>query len=115
MWTKLKCWLGLCPFKPNSDDQACWGECVDCGKRVGVTSRKDIRAYIEREEAMSTLPSKLNLVFHGRVYNPSAPNKYVLMYMVNDERGVTRFTVAVNDDENSDQVVKEIRERLNNG
>lgn len=50
MFRWIRCLMQMCPCVQREDDLFCWGECVACGKRVGVTSRADIRAYIEREE-----------------------------------------------------------------
>lgn len=45
----IACLLGWCPFKTNSDEGGCWGECVLCQKRAGFVSRAVLRAYIDRE------------------------------------------------------------------
>jgi len=45
------CLVGLClRCRPVSDDVACWGECIDCGKQHGRISRLAIRKYIEARE-----------------------------------------------------------------
>jgi hypothetical protein len=47
---KILCYLGKCwRCETNSDDNAVWGECIDCHKKHGVTSRKSIRRYLELE------------------------------------------------------------------
>lgn len=43
----LRCYLGLCPCKPQSDDKGCWGQCLICGKKCGYVTREAIRKYIE--------------------------------------------------------------------
>jgi hypothetical protein len=47
---KLLCYFGWCQrCRTNEDYWAIWGECIDCGKRYGKTSRGELRAYIEAE------------------------------------------------------------------
>lgn len=48
-WWGLRCSLGWCGCRAESNDTHCWGQCVECGKRFGVTSREDIRRFLERE------------------------------------------------------------------
>lgn len=43
--------LGCTSCRPNSDDLACWGECVRCGKKHGYLDRRYIWRAIEAEEA----------------------------------------------------------------
>lgn len=52
MFRWLRCLMQMCPHEQRGDGTGCWGQCVDCGKRVGFVSSADLRAYIEREERM---------------------------------------------------------------
>lgn len=49
------CKLQMCPAFPSSNDTHCWGQCLKCDRRFGVTSRAAIRRYIEAEEAARSL------------------------------------------------------------
>lgn len=49
LFKKIKCLFGWCVGTPESNEKEVWGQCVDCDKRFGVTSRKSIRRYLERE------------------------------------------------------------------
>lgn len=46
-----RCKLFGCSCKPASDDVACWGECVRCGKKAGYCERTYIWRYSMAEEA----------------------------------------------------------------
>jgi hypothetical protein len=48
-WFGLRCRLKMCGCVTKDDDFGIWGECVECGKRVGYISRVEIRAYMDRE------------------------------------------------------------------
>ena len=52
----IKCnWTSLCGFKANSDDTGVWGECTDCGKRVGFIDRKTLRSYCDNDPGVKKL------------------------------------------------------------
>lgn len=46
----LRCRFGFHAMVTRDDDTHLWGECIRCGKRAGLVSRKAVRAYIEAEE-----------------------------------------------------------------
>jgi len=50
LFKKIKCLFGWCLGTPASNEKEVWGQCVDCDKRFGVTSRESIRKYLENEE-----------------------------------------------------------------
>lgn len=53
LWRLPVCWLGMCPHFTNEDDTGVWGECVECGNRVGFVSRATLRRYLERNPTIS--------------------------------------------------------------
>lgn len=52
-----RCWLGHA-MVTRDDNTHLWGECIHCGKRAGLISRKAVRAYIEAEERSKILAAK---------------------------------------------------------
>jgi hypothetical protein len=49
MFRKIRCLLQCCPFQTQSDETGCWGECVDCGKRVGFVTSEQLRRYADSD------------------------------------------------------------------
>lgn len=54
----LKCKLGWCGFRTAGDATGCWGECVECGKRVGFVARATLDAITDRDLARYQVQTK---------------------------------------------------------
>ena len=59
------------------------------------------------------LPKKLIVKPERVIFNPSAPNERVRMYRVDDEKGVTHFSVGIDDSPDFEAFIAELSERLN--
>jgi hypothetical protein len=49
----IRCKIFGCACITQSDENACWGECVRCGVRHGYLERVYLRRRIEAEEAFN--------------------------------------------------------------
>lgn len=45
----LKCRLGWCGFRAAGDATGCWGQCIECGKRVGFVGAATLDAILDRD------------------------------------------------------------------